>query len=72
MTTMLAEMYEALKEAGASDATARKAAEAVAGIDSQHREIRGEFNTVKWMIATNITMTLLISGKLFLLPGVGH
>ncbi len=28
--------------------------------------LRGEFNTIKWMLATNLTLTLLVLGKLFL------
>ncbi|WP_156967954.1 hypothetical protein [Methylosinus sp. PW1] len=36
--------------------------------DVQHEFalLKGEFNTVKWMLATNITLTLLVLGKLFL------
>ena len=73
MSTMVAEVYDALRDAGASEDKARKAAEAMAGIDSQHQDIRheftalrGEFNTVKWMLATNMTLVLLVLGKLFL------
>ena len=28
--------------------------------------LRGEFNTIKWMLATNLTLTLLVLGKLLL------
>lgn len=73
MSTMITEIYDALREAGASEEKARKAAEAVANFDSQHHEakhefaaLKGEFNTVKWMLATNLTLTLLVLGKLFL------
>lgn len=73
MSTMVIEVYDALREAGASEEKSRRAAEVMAGVDSQHQDIRhefavlrGEFNTVKWMLATNMTMTLLVLGKLFL------
>lgn len=66
MSVMSAAVYDALREAGASEEKSRKAAEAVAGLDAQHRETRGEFNVLKWMAGTKITLTLLILGKLFL------
>jgi hypothetical protein len=37
MTTMIAEVYDALLEAGASEEKARKAAEAVAGFEKSVR-----------------------------------
>ena len=73
MSTMISEVYDALRDAGASEEKARKAAEAMAGVDSRHQDVkhefatlRGEFNTVKWMLATNLTLTLLVLGKMFL------
>ncbi len=66
MATMSSELYDAFRDAGASEEKARKAAEAVAGLDGQHREMRGEFNTVKWMVATTVTMTLLVPCFMFL------
>ena len=54
---MLAEVYDALIEAGASQDKARKAAEAVAAyenkfgrIENDLTGIRGELNLVKWMV----------------------
>jgi len=72
MSTIVTEIYDALREAGASEEKARKAAEVVANFetknDVQHEFalLKGEFSTVKWMLATNITLTLLVLGKLFL------
>ncbi len=73
MSTMISEIYDALRDAGASEEKARKAAEAMAGVDNKHQDVkhefatlRGEFNTIKWMLATNLTLTLLVLGKLFL------
>jgi hypothetical protein len=53
--------------------SARKAAAVVADFDAKNSDVqhgfallKGEFDTVKWMLATNITLTLLVLGKLFL------
>ena len=63
MTTMLSEVYEAFKEAKVSDATARKAAEAVAAYESRFASIEpkiervdGRLTLIQWMLA------LLIGG----------
>ncbi|WP_159726520.1 integrase [Methylosinus sp. Ce-a6] len=73
MSTIVTEIYDALREAGASEEKARKAAEVVANFDAKNSDVqhefallKGEFNTVKWMLGTNITLTLLVLGKLFL------
>ena len=80
MSTMISEIYDALREAGASEEKARKAAEAMASVDTRHQDIKhefaeikhefaiskGEFNTTKWMLGANLTLTLLVLGKLFL------
>ena len=63
MTTMISELYEALKEADVSDATARKAAEAVAAyearfasLDLKIERMDGRLILIQWMLA------LLIGG----------
>ncbi len=63
MTTMISELYEALKEADVSDATARKAAEAVAAyearfasLDLKIERMDGRLTLIQWMLA------LLIGG----------
>lgn len=55
---MISEVYEAFKEAKVSDATARKAAEAVAAyearfqsIDLKMERIEGNLRLVQWMLA---------------------
>jgi hypothetical protein len=76
MSTMISEVYDALKEAGASEEKARKAAEAIAGYDARFNKIesdiatlrtetRGEFNLVRWMIGFNLAMTIAILWKIF-------
>jgi len=71
MTTMIAEVYDAFKEANVSDATARKAAEAVAayearfaGLELKLEQIGGRMNLLTWMVGLNFTVTL---GVLWLL-----
>jgi hypothetical protein len=63
MTTMISEVYEAFKEAQVSDATARKAAEAVAAYETRFASIElkieridGRLTLMQWMLA------LLIGG----------
>ena len=63
MTTMISEVYEAFIEAKVSDATARKAAEAVAayesrfaGLELKMERMDGRLTLIQWMLA------LLIGG----------
>jgi hypothetical protein len=72
MSTMISEVYDALKEAGASEEKARKAAEAIAGYENRFAKIendlvaiRGELGLVKWMIGFNLAMTVGILWKVF-------
>jgi hypothetical protein len=57
MTTMIAEVYDALIEAGASEEKARKAAEAIASYDDRFNridvalaEIRGSIRLLQWQV----------------------
>jgi hypothetical protein len=70
MTTMIAEVYDALVEAGASQEKARKAAEAIAGYESGFGEIEkrlermeGKITLLSWMVGVAITLAV---GNLFL------
>ena len=65
-TLMVSEVYDALVEAGASEAKARAAAEAVAAHEHRFAKIEGDLSVVKWMVTTNIGLTLVVLGKLFL------
>ena len=72
MSTMISEVYDALKEAGASEEKARKAAEAIASTENRFSRIegeliaiRGEQNLLKWMIGFNLAMTIAILWKVF-------
>jgi hypothetical protein len=58
---MITELYDALKEAGASDASARKAAEVMAAYESAFSKIGADLTVLKWTAGFNLgaTMTLL-------------
>jgi hypothetical protein len=69
MTTMISEVYDAFKEANVSDASARKAAEAIAAyetrfanIDLKIEKIDGRLTLVMWQLAILIggVATLII------------
>jgi hypothetical protein len=75
MATMIVEVYDALRSAGADEEKARKAAEVMAAVDQKHHDVvvrferlDGRFNTVTWMVGLNVTLTLLVLGKLFIVP----
>jgi hypothetical protein len=72
MATMISEVYDALLAAGAPEDKARKAAEAIAGyenrfsrIDNDLTALRGEMALVKWMLGSNLAMTVAILWKVF-------
>ena len=62
MGTMIAEMYDALRDAGASEEKARAAATAVAEYDSRIGKIEADVHLLKWMIGFNIALSLAIFG----------
>ncbi|HSF30288.1 MAG TPA: integrase [Candidatus Tectomicrobia bacterium] len=65
MALMSAELYDALKEAGASEEKARKAAEAVAAFDQRFSTIDKDLSVLKWMVGTNIALTITLMWKVF-------
>jgi hypothetical protein len=58
MATMIAELYDALKAAGAPDDQARKAAEVVAGYENRFVRIETDLTLLKWMVGFNLAMTI--------------
>lgn len=50
MAVMLGNLYGALREAGASDDSSRKAAEELAGYDSRFSKIETDLAVLKWML----------------------
>ena len=65
MSTMISEVYDALKEAGASEEKARKAAESVATYENRFARIESDLAVVKWMIGFNLAMTVAVLWKVF-------
>jgi hypothetical protein len=47
---MISEVYDALKDAGASEDKARKAAETLANTDNRFNAIDRELAVMKWMV----------------------
>ena len=58
MALMLAEVYDALKEAGTSEEKARKAAEAVAAYDNRLAAIERKLEVHTYMLSTIIIIGL--------------
>ena len=58
------EIYEALKEANVSEDKAIKAAESVASFDAKFAKIETELTLLKWMVGTNIGISLAALWKL--------
>ena len=76
MTAMIAEVYDALKSAGAGEDKARAAAEAVAthqrettdlreDMRTGFADVRGELKLVKWMLGFNLALSVAIVIILF-------
>ena len=71
MTTMIAEVYDALLAAGSPEEKARKAAEAIASyenrfvaVEQRLTKIDGDLNLLKWMVGLDLAATV---GIVFLL-----
>lgn len=65
MANMLSEIYDALREAGASEEKARAAATAVASYESRFTRIETGLTVPKWMIGFNLAISLSILFKVF-------
>ena len=50
MSTIIVEVYDALKEAGASDEKARAAAQTLANYDNRFSKIEADLLVLKWMV----------------------
>ncbi len=71
MTTMNAELYDALIAGGTPDDKARKAAEALAAGDSKHGDLlrafdrlEGKCNTMTWMLGVLIAVNVAMLAKM--------
>lgn len=66
MTMMITEVYDALKDVGANDEKARRAAKALADYQRDISELRGDTRLLKWMAATNLAFTMAILWRVIL------
>lgn len=69
MARMIAEVYQALRSAGAPESEARAAATAVAETDREIADLRSDVKLLKYMVGVNTGLLLIVLGKLFL-PGL--
>ena len=67
MPLQLGALRDALEAAGAP--TDMAAAEEAAGYENRLAKVEGDLALLKWMVATNIALTLLVLGKQFGLLG---
>jgi archaellum component FlaC len=65
MSTMIFEVYDALKEAGATEEKAKKAAEALAAYENRFNKVENDLNLLKWMVGFNVALSVGILLKLF-------
>lgn len=63
MTTMITELYDALKDAGAAEDKARSAAETVAAYENRFAKIESDLNVLKWMAGFNLGIVGLLLGS---------
>jgi hypothetical protein len=61
---MVTEVYDALRDAGASEEKSRKAAEAIANYDSRLAAIDTRLTVLTWMVGTNLVVTLGVLWRL--------
>ena len=60
MTTMIAEVYDALKSAGAEEDKALAAATAIADYRRDIADLRGDVRPILWMVAFNLAFSLAV------------
>ena len=59
------EIYDALREAGASEERSRAAAEAVANYEGRLGGVEADLLLLKWMVGANVAMTIAVLVRLF-------
>jgi hypothetical protein len=64
MALMISELYDALLAGNVPEDKARKAAEAVAQYENRPAKIEADLGLLKWMVGTNILLTLGVLWKL--------
>ncbi len=58
------EVFEAFRDLGVSEEKALKAASALSKRDQEVGGLKAEVSTIKWMLATNLTLSLFALGIL--------
>ncbi len=66
MSTMLVELYDALKDAGASEEKARAAAKSIADYESRFAKIDADLLVIKWMLGATFAAAFGVFLKSFL------
>ncbi len=66
MSAIIVEVYDALREAGASDEKSKAAAKAIADYESRFSRIEADFLLLKWMTAAIVGGVLVLVTKSFL------
>lgn len=62
MATMIYEVYDALKAAGAPEDKAKAAAEAVGNYDNRFSKVEAGLAILKWMAGANLALAVFIIG----------
>jgi hypothetical protein len=65
MPLMMSRLYQALLRAHVPEPDARDAAEEVASFDNRISRVESDLSVIKWMVGTNIALTLVAIGRLF-------
>jgi hypothetical protein len=66
MALRMGALYDALRHAtGITEEDARRAAEEVAGYESRIARIEADLVLLKWMVGTNLALTLIVLGLIF-------
>jgi len=65
MSTMIFEVYDALKDAGATEDKARKAAEALAAYENRFNKVESDLNLLKWTVGFNLALSAGILLKMY-------
>ena len=70
MAVMMGNLYSALKQAGADEESARKAADEIAGYENRFAKLDSDVALLKWMVGVNVGLSLLLVGLVLRLGAV--
>ena len=65
MATMVVEVYDALRDAGASEEKSRAAATAVANYETRFNKVEADLLVVKWMLGMVVAGVASLVAKAF-------